>query len=148
MLSKLQSGRSELFILGGYLNRDLVMNTVIEGKEILHVLLVSKIRLWKPRGAKTKDALLRHFNYVFSAFSIYTIYSLHYLQYRCRSQCPRDLRHRTAAVCLLRLGVRIPPVACCECCVWTGRGLCDEVITRPEESYRLWCVVVYDIETS
>jgi len=21
-----------------------------------------------------------------------------------------------------------------------GRGLCDELITRPEESYRLWCV--------
>ena len=30
----------------------------------------------------------------------------------------------------------------------TGRGLCDELITRPEESYRLWCVVVYDLETS
>ena len=29
-----------------------------------------------------------------------------------------------------------------------GRGLCDELITRPEESYRLWCVVVCDIETS
>jgi len=27
-------------------------------------------------------------------------------------------------------------------------GLCDELITRPEESYRLWCVVVYDLETS
>jgi len=24
---------------------------------------------------------------------------------------------------------------------YTGRGLCDEVIARPEESYRLWCVV-------
>jgi len=30
----------------------------------------------------------------------------------------------------------------------SGRGLCDELITRPEESYRLWCVVVCDIETS
>jgi hypothetical protein len=28
----------------------------------------------------------------------------------------------------------------CECCVLWGRGLCDELITRPEESYRLWCV--------
>jgi len=26
---------------------------------------------------------------------------------------------------------------CCECCVLSGRGLCDELITRPEESYRL-----------
>ena len=37
---------------------------------------------------------------------------------------------------------------CCECCVLSGRGLCDELITRPEESYRMWCVVVCDQETS
>jgi len=30
----------------------------------------------------------------------------------------------------------------------SGRGLCDELITRPEESYRLWCVVVCDHKTS
>jgi len=30
----------------------------------------------------------------------------------------------------------------------SGRGLCNEVITRPEEPYRLWCVVVSDLETS
>jgi len=34
----------------------------------------------------------------------------------------------------------------CECCVLSGRGLCDELITRPEESYRLWCVVVCGLE--
>jgi hypothetical protein len=28
----------------------------------------------------------------------------------------------------------------CECCVLSGRGLCDELVPRPEESYRLWCV--------
>ena len=53
---------------------------------------------------------------------------------------------------LLRLWVRIPPGAWkfvfCECCMLSGRGLCDELITRPEESYRLWCVVVCDLETS
>jgi len=32
--------------------------------------------------------------------------------------------------------------------VLSGRGLCDELITRPEKSYRLWCVVVCDLETS
>jgi len=37
---------------------------------------------------------------------------------------------------------------CCECCVLSGRGLCDELITRPKESYRPWCVVVCDLETS
>jgi len=36
---------------------------------------------------------------------------------------------------------------CCECCVLSGRGLCDGLITRPEESYRLWRVVC-DPETS
>ena len=35
---------------------------------------------------------------------------------------------------------------CYECCVLSGRGLCDELITRPEECYRLWCVVVCDLE--
>jgi hypothetical protein len=32
---------------------------------------------------------------------------------------------------------------CCECCVLSGRGLCDELVTRPEESYRKRCVVVW-----
>jgi hypothetical protein len=32
--------------------------------------------------------------------------------------------------------------------VLSGRGLCNELITHPEESYRLWCVVVCDLETS
>ena len=62
------------------------------------------------------------------------------------------LRRRYAAARLLRLWVRMPPGAwmsvCCECCVLSGRGLCDGLITRPEESYRLLCVVVCDLETS
>jgi len=37
---------------------------------------------------------------------------------------------------------------CCECCVLSGRGLCVGLITRPEESYRMWCVVVGELETS
>ena len=70
----------------------------------------------------------------------------------CRSQQPRGLRRRSAAARLLRSWVRIPPgtwmSVCCECCVLSGRGSCDELITRPEKSYRLWCVVVCDLETS
>ena len=69
-----------------------------------------------------------------------------------RSQWPRGLRRRSTTAHPLRLLVRIPPGAwmsvCCECCVLPGRGLCDGLITRPEESYRLWCVVVCDLETS
>ena len=68
------------------------------------------------------------------------------------SQWQRGLRRRSAAARLLRSWVRIPPGAwifvCCECRVLSGRGLCDELITRPEESYRQWCVIVCDLETS
>jgi hypothetical protein len=27
-------------------------------------------------------------------------------------------------------------------CVLSGRGLCDDLITRPDESFRLWCIIV------
>jgi hypothetical protein len=39
-------------------------------------------------------------------------------------------------------------LVCCECCVLSGRGLCDGLITRPEESYQLWRVFVFDQEIS
>ena len=52
----------------------------------------------------------------------------------------------------MRSWVRNPPETwmsvCCECCVLSGRGLCVDLITRPEESYRMCCVVVCDLETS
>jgi len=70
----------------------------------------------------------------------------------CRSLWPHNLRRKFAAARLLRLLFRIPLRAwmyvCCDCCVLSGRGLCDGMITRPEESYRLWCVVVCGLETS
>ena len=53
---------------------------------------------------------------------------------------------------LLRLWIRIPLGAwtfvCCECSVLSGRDLCDELITRLEESYRLWRVVACSLQTS
>ena len=65
---------------------------------------------------------------------------------------PISVVTRSKALRLLRMWVRIPLWAwvsvCCECCVLSGRGLCDELIIRPEESYRMWCVVVCDLETS
>ena len=58
-----------------------------------------------------------------------------------RSQWSCCLRRRSAAARLLRLWVRIPLGAwmsvCRECCVLSGRGLRDGLITLPEESYRL-----------
>jgi hypothetical protein len=65
-----------------------------------------------------------------------------------RSHWPHGLRRRSAAARLLRSWVRIPRGmnVCCECCVLSVTGFCDELITHPEESYRLWRVVVYDLE--
>ena len=69
-----------------------------------------------------------------------------------RSQWPRGLRLMSVDAGLLRLWVRIPPEAwmsvSCECCLLSGRGLCDELIARPQESYRLWYVIVCDLKTS
>ena len=72
--------------------------------------------------------------------------------YDCRSQWPCGLRRRSSAAHLLRSWVRIPPGAwmfvCCQCCVLSGGGICDGLIARPEESCRLWRLVVCDQETS
>jgi len=67
-----------------------------------------------------------------------------------RSQSPRGLRCRSAVARLLRSWVRIPPWAwmLSVVSVVSGRGLCDELITCPEQSYGLWCVVVCDLKTS
>ena len=58
-----------------------------------------------------------------------------------RSQWPCGLRRRSTAALLLRSWVRISPETrmsvSCDCCVLSGRGLCDGLITRPEECYRL-----------
>jgi len=73
-----------------------------------------------------------------------------------RSQWPRCLKRRSAVAGSLVETVDSNPTGGrgearmfvrCECCVLSGRGLCDGPITRPEESYRVWCVVVCDLET-
>jgi hypothetical protein len=52
---------------------------------------------------------------------------------------PRGLRRASVASRLLGLRVRIETGAwtfvSLECCVLSGRFICDELITRPEESY-------------
>jgi hypothetical protein len=64
-----------------------------------------------------------------------------------RSPWPRGLSRDSAAARFLGLRVRIPPGSwtsvSCECCVLSGRRLCAWPITRPEESYRMWCVWVW-----
>ena len=69
-----------------------------------------------------------------------------------RSQWPLDIRSRSAIVRLLRLWARIQreewTFVCWVCCVLSGRGLCDELIPRPEKSHRMCCVVVCDLTIS
>jgi hypothetical protein len=60
-----------------------------------------------------------------------------------RSQWPRCLRHGSTVARLLGLRVRIPPGSWisvyCECCVLSGKSLCDGTITRPEEPTECVC---------
>jgi hypothetical protein len=61
-----------------------------------------------------------------------------------RSQWPCGPRRGSTAARLLGLWIRIPPRAwmsvSCECCELSGRDLCDGLVPRSEESYRVWCV--------
>jgi hypothetical protein len=69
-----------------------------------------------------------------------------------RFQWPRGVRSRSAATRLLRLWVRIPTeswmsvvrVVCCQ----SDRGLSEGLINPAVWSYRLWRVVVCDLETT
>ena len=95
--------------------------------------------------------LYKNFNCPLCVVYAHDIFWVHNLFFfLSRSQWPRGLRRRSAAARLLRSWVQIPPWAwmfvCCECCVLSGIGLCGELITRPEESYRLRCVVMCDLE--
>jgi hypothetical protein len=87
-------------------------------------------------------------------FMIFTFVNVAVIMSDCiatngRSQWPRGLRRGSTAAHLLRSWFRIPPEAWIfVCCVFSGRDLCDELITRPQESYGLWRVVVCDKETS
>ena len=67
------------------------------------------------------------------------------------SQSPRGLRRESAAARLFDCGFeshRGHGYLSLVSIVLSGRDLCIELITRPEESYQLWCVVVCDLETS
>jgi hypothetical protein len=99
------------------------------------VLKLTGCSYWFP---KTK---LMCFKYLFCAVK----------QFQYQSQCPRGLRCRDAAGRLMRWWVQIhrwDGVLYCDCYVLSGRGLCDELITRPEGSYQIWCFVMCDLQTS
>jgi len=78
----------------------------------------------------------------FGSFFV-TIRAFSVLMYKriCWLQWPRGLRCRSTAACLLISWVWVPRGAWMSCLLCVVRSLCDELITCPEESYRLWCVV-------
>ena len=55
--------------------------------------------------------------------------------------CDRSLAGVAGSKPVLVVDVRVL------CCVTSGRGLCDGSMPHLDESYRLWCVIVYP-ETS
>ena len=76
---------------------------------------------------------------------------------KCQSQWPSSLPRRPAVARLLRLWFESHREhglggggthRCLSVVCFKVRGLCDELITCPEESYRLWCVVMCDLQTS
>jgi len=54
------------------------------------------------------------------------------------SLCPMAARSQEWVYGLSLAG--IAGSICCECSVLSVRGLCVGTITRPEESYRVWCL--------
>jgi hypothetical protein len=109
----------------------------------------------KPRYSATVCLLQFVALYRGLTYIVHILHIMYYIFIYCviiRSVWARGIRLRFEAARLLRLWFRIPPRAwmfvCCECCVLSGTGLCEGLITLPEESYRAWCVVVCDLETS
>ena len=115
--------------------------------------IVAGILSPKTTCRKVVTSLSHNIRCLFNIFTVNVVLITYFILVSlviCRSRGPRGLRRRSTAARLLRSWIRIPPGALMsvyyECCVLSGRGLCDELITRPEESYRLWCVDVCDIE--
>jgi len=86
--------------------------------------------------------IIIHANYGHITIGIYVIYR-QYINLSL-SRCPCGVRRRPESARLLGTRVRIPLracmfVYCVLCCV--GSSLCDELITRSEESYQA-CVCV------
>jgi hypothetical protein len=75
---------------------------------------------------------------------------LDYQQTFSRYQYPYGLMSGSAAARYQWLRVRISPVAWMyvswECCVVSGRGLCVGQMSPADESYRVWCDCVWQLE--
>ena len=102
---------------------------------IRHVILISKLKLLK-KISKNFSSEIKSYK-LFLGDQIYCPLCL-----RLESENPLACwdcgfeNRQVVNVCL------------CECCMLSGRFICDKMIVRQGECYRLWCVVACDIETS
>ena len=128
---------SNLYVLISY---RLTIRLIMRWHIILYIILYALRYKTESRGS-IPDGVIRIFHWLTPSSRT-----------QQRSQWPRGLRRGSVAGRWLEAWVRIPLVSwmfvCCECYVLSGRGLCVELITRPEESYRLCYFVVHDLETS
>jgi hypothetical protein len=112
---------------------------------------VDAIKYWLSlviKGSETLEWSILLITNLWNKMTNTLIFNILYTKFGGRSQWTRGLRRGSVAERLLGSWVRIPPGAwmflSCECCVLSGRGLCDGPIPRPEESYRVWCVFECD----
>ena len=106
---------------------------------------------WTQKASETCRVILQLLiNILPSCITLVLYIYIYYFVYwnARRSQWPRGLQPLACGDCGFESHRRhgSPSVVSVVCCQVEGR--CDELITRPEESYRLWCVVVCDQETS
>jgi hypothetical protein len=109
-----------------------------------HKSCVRLVKCFKPchHDLRVKQNL-QNFSLFISLYETSTVYT-NYLSVCVidLSQWSRGLRRGSATARLLGLRVRIPPGTWISVMsvVLSGRGLCVGLITRPEESHRVWCV--------
>jgi len=111
-------------------------NRVQQVHWMMNTTVVTLCSCWSP--------VTSHLQYTTTVWIIYWV--VHQYACICQSEWPHSLWHGSVANHLLGLLVQIPlgtwmPVSS-EYCVLSGKGLCDELITYPEESYLVWCVWV------
>ena len=115
--------------------------------DCLFSVFAATVHIWRPSASETWGHAILWWKEVIYTYTINTYSNTDILR---RSQCPRGLRCRSAATRLLRLWFRIPPgtwmSVCYESCLFSGRGLCDELITGVLETLVRRCVC--DLETS